>query len=160
MQKKQLESLKFLVSLGNCREFSHLTLLVIVQNNKRYTVQCIKINNITNHSGKKNLDYTALVRPILEYGAACWDPYKEGKIYALDRVQKKAAKFAHHLSEANWEPLPQCRKISRICALFKAYSGKRAWKFIGDRLQRPNYLSRIDHDWKIRNRRQRTDIGK
>jgi hypothetical protein len=22
------------------------------------------------------------------------------------------------------------------------------------------YLSRIDHDWKIRNRRQRTDIGK
>jgi hypothetical protein len=29
-----------------------------------------------------------------------------------------------------------------------------------DRLQRPNYLSRIDHDWKIRNRRQRTDIGK
>jgi hypothetical protein len=25
---------------------------------------------------------------------------------------------------------------------------------------RPNYLSRNDHDWKIRNRRQRTDIGK
>jgi hypothetical protein len=42
----------------------------------------------------------------------------------------------------------------------KAYSGERAWKFIGDRLQQPNYLSRIDHDWKIRNRRQRTDIGK
>ena len=37
---------------------------------------------------------------------------------------------------------------------------KRAWKFIGDRLQRPNYLSRTDHGWKIRNRRQRTDIGK
>jgi hypothetical protein len=36
----------------------------------------------------------------------------------------------------------------------------RAWKFIGDRLQRPNYLSRIAHDWKIRNRRQKTDIGK
>jgi hypothetical protein len=40
------------------------------------------------------------------------------------------------------------------------HSGERAWKVIGDRLQRPNYLSRIDHDWKIRNRRQRTDIGK
>jgi hypothetical protein len=34
------------------------------------------------------------------------------------------------------------------------------WKFIGDRLQQPNYLSRIDHDWKIRNRRQWKDIGK
>jgi len=28
------------------------------------------------------------------------------------------------------------------------------------RLQRPYYLSRVDHDWKIRNRRQRTDIRK
>ena len=34
------------------------------------------------------------MRPILEYGASCWDPYKEGQINALDRVQKIAAKFA------------------------------------------------------------------
>ena len=66
----------------------------------------------------------------------------------------------YHMSESNWETLSQRRKISRICALFKAYSGERAWKFIGDRLQRPNYLSRIDLDWKTRNSRQRTDIGK
>jgi len=43
----------------------------------------------------------SLVRPILEYGAACWDPYREGQISALDRVQKKAAKFAHHTSSSN-----------------------------------------------------------
>jgi hypothetical protein len=101
-----------------------------------------------------------LVHPILEYGSVCWDPYREGQIYTLDRVQKKAAKFAYHMSESKWETLLQRRKIAHICALFKAYSGERAWKFIGDRLQRPKYLSRIDHDWKIRNRRQRTDIGK
>jgi len=35
----------------------------------------------------------SLVRPILEYEGACWDPYREGQITALDRVQKKAAKF-------------------------------------------------------------------
>ena len=40
------------------------------------------------------------------------------------------------------------------------YSGERAWKVIGDKLQRPHYLSRIDHEQKIRSRRQRTDIGK
>jgi hypothetical protein len=34
----------------------------------------------------KSLAYTSLVRPILEYGAACWDPYREGQINALDRV--------------------------------------------------------------------------
>jgi hypothetical protein len=27
---------------------------------------------------KKNLTYTALVRPILEYRAVCWDHYREG----------------------------------------------------------------------------------
>jgi len=34
------------------------------------------------------------------------------------------------------------------------------WKAIGDRLQMPSYLSRVDHHWKIRARKQRTDIGK
>jgi len=28
-----------------------------------------------------------------------------------------------------------------------------------DRLQRPYYLSRVDHVWKIRDRKQRKDIG-
>jgi hypothetical protein len=73
---------------------------------------------------------------------------------------KKAAKFAYHMSESNRETLTQHRKISCVCALFKAYSGEQACKDIGSRLQWPNYLSRIVHDWKIRNRRQRTDIGK
>jgi len=45
-------------------------------------------------------------------------------------------------------------------ALFKAYSGERAWKAIGDRLRRSHYLSRVDHERKIRSRRQRTDIRK
>ena len=30
----------------------------------------------------------------------------------------------------------------------------------GDRLQTPSYLSRVDHHWKIRARKRRTDIGK
>jgi len=70
----------------------------------------------------------SLLRPILEYGAACWDPYRVGQISALDRVQKKAAKFAHHKNSPNWETLASRRKLSRICVLFKAYSGERAWK--------------------------------
>ena len=39
----------------------------------------------------KSLANTSLVRPVLEYGAACWDPCREGQINALDRVQKEAA---------------------------------------------------------------------
>jgi hypothetical protein len=41
------------------------------------------------NSNTKSLAYTTLVRLILKYGAAWWDPYREGQIYALDRVQKK-----------------------------------------------------------------------
>jgi hypothetical protein len=47
-----------------------------------------------------------------------------------------------------------------MCALYKAYTGDRAWKAIGVRLHAPSYLSRVDHCWKIRTRKQRTDIGK
>jgi hypothetical protein len=47
-----------------------------------------------------------------------------------------------------------------MCSLFKAYRGEKAWKEIGDRLPAPSYLSRVDHNWKIRARKQRTDVGK
>jgi len=91
----------------------------------------------------------SLVRPILEYGAACWDPYREGQISALDRVQKNATKFAHHTKSPNWETLASRRKLSRIYTLFIAYSGERAWKPVGDRLQRPHYVGRVDQEGKL-----------
>jgi hypothetical protein len=75
-------------------------------------------------------------------------------------MQKRAAKFANNTKEMGWETLTQRRAISRICALFKAYTGGRAWKTIGDRLLKPCYLGREDHSWKIRTRKQRTDVGK
>jgi hypothetical protein len=75
-------------------------------------------------------------------------------------VQKKAAKFAHHRNESNWETSTERRKLARLCALFKAHTGERAWKAVGDRLLTSYYLSRGDHAKKIRSRKQRIDIGK
>ena len=112
------------------------------------------------NSNTKSLTYRSFVRQILEYGTACWDPYREGQIRALDRVQKRAARFAQNSNRRNWETLTSRRKLLRICALFKTYSGERAWKPIGDRLKRPHYLSRVDHERKTRSLKQRTDIGK
>ena len=51
----------------------------------------------------KSLAYTSLVRPVLEYGATCWDPYRECQTSALDHVQNKAAKFAHLSGGSDWE---------------------------------------------------------
>ena len=121
-----------------------------------FTMRILKKRN----SNSKSLDYTSLERPILEYGAARWDPYKEGEISALDSVNKKADEFVHHTISQNWETFASRRKLSRICALIKAYFGEGAWKVMGDRLKRPHYLGMVDHERKIRITRQRTDIGK
>jgi hypothetical protein len=110
------------------------------------------------NSNTKSLAYTPLVCPILEYGVAFWDLYREGQVNALDR--KKEAKFANHTNDSVWETLGQSRKIARICARFKAYTGERASEAIGDRLQGPCYLSRDGHDRKIWGRKQGTDTGK
>ena len=113
------------------------------------------------NSNTKSLAYMSLVRPIIEYVAACWDPYRKGQISGLDRVQKKSDKFAHHKNSPNWETLASRRKLSRICAsLQSALWGARVeaywWQITAAT------LSEHGRSWKekIRNRRQRTDIGK
>jgi len=78
-----------------------------------FTMRILKKGN----SYTKSLAYMSLVHPILEYGAMCWDPYREGQISALDRVQKKVAKFAHHMNSPNWETLGSHRVIMHMCPL-------------------------------------------
>ena len=85
----------------------------------------------------KRLAYTTLARPILEYGAVCWDPHREGQVSALNRVRRKATKFANDINGSGGETLAQRRLITRIFAPFKAHTEGRAWKAIGDRLLKP-----------------------
>ena len=82
-----------------------------------FVIRIVKKGN----KNTKSLAYRSLVRPILEYGAACWDPYRECQISALDRVQNKAAKFAHHSGGSDWKSLAQRRKIAHVCALQRVY---------------------------------------
>ena len=81
------------------------------------------------------------------------DPFQKEQINVLDGVEKKLPKFANLTNNSNQETLVQRRKIAHICALYKGYSTEPTWETIGDRLQRPYYLSQVDHDWKITNRR-------
>ena len=41
----------------------------------------------------KKQSYTAIVRPTMEYASSCWDPYEQGHIEQLERVQNKADRF-------------------------------------------------------------------
>ena len=56
------------------------------------------------NNNMKRLAYMALVRPILKYGAVCWDP-RRGQVSSLNWVQKRAAKFANNINELGWETL-------------------------------------------------------
>jgi len=112
------------------------------------------------NNNTKHLANMALVRRIHEYEVVCWDPHREGKVSALNRLQNRAAKFANNINESGWETLAKRRLIARLCALFKAYTSGRAWKAIGNRLLKSWYLSRGDHNRKIRTRKQRTNVGK
>jgi len=62
----------------------------------------------------KSSAYTSLVRPVLEYGAARWDPRREEPINASDRVQNKAAQFTYRTKKSDWETLAQRRTIARL----------------------------------------------
>jgi len=62
------------------------------------------------------------MRPILEYGEVCWDRYREDQVSALNRFQKRAAKFANNINESGWETLAQHRLIARICAFFSKHT--------------------------------------
>ena len=78
----------------------------------------------------------------------------------LDRLQNKAAQFTNHTKNSDRETLAHRRTIARLCALFEVYCGERAWKVTRDRLRRAYCLRRVDHVREIRDRKQRTDIGK
>ena len=83
----------------------------------------LRVYSKKGNSSTKPLAYTALVRPKLEYGAVCWDPYREGQVSALNRVQKRAAKFANNIKESGWETLAQRRLVARLCALSRHTPG-------------------------------------
>jgi hypothetical protein len=67
---------------------------------------------------------------------------------------------SNHTNESGWETFSQRRLIALLWALYKAYTRSPAWKAIGNSLLKPCYLSKEEHSWKVRSRKQRTDVGK
>ena len=78
----------------------------------------------------KTTAYTTLVRPIIEYASCAWDPYRQGSINKLERVQRKAARFcigdykrdssvSQMLKDLEWDTLETRRERNRLTMLYK-----------------------------------------
>jgi hypothetical protein len=72
----------------------------------------------------KNRAFTSLVLPHLEYTSTVWDPYHKQDIQALEKVQRKGARFVtgkySMLNDLNWQPLQIRRKNKRLIVFHKA----------------------------------------
>ena len=76
--------------------------------------------------------YLAYIRPHLEYAVPVWDPYQQGLINSLERVQKFAPKvctknwssgYESLLQSCNLPTLASRRHYLKLCLLYQAVNG-------------------------------------
>ena len=82
------------------------------------------------NSNFKQTAYISLVRSVLEYSCAVWDPHLEKDISQIEKVQRNAARFVKGdynkqssvtsmMKELNWKSLQTRRREQRLTLLFK-----------------------------------------
>ncbi|KAL8602911.1 hypothetical protein ACOMHN_062606 [Nucella lapillus] len=98
------------------------------------TLGFIRRNLKIGNKKTKETAYKALVRPLLEYAASVWDPYTANEIEALEKIQRRAARWVVNrhrqtscvdtiLDSLNWPPLQQRRKKARLETFYKLHHG-------------------------------------
>ncbi|KAJ4439248.1 hypothetical protein ANN_07368 [Periplaneta americana] len=76
----------------------------------------------------------------------------------LDVERSKREDGNDTIKELRWETLENRRRKTRITSLYRAHLGQKAWVDITAQLEKPTYYGRNDHDFKIRCRKQKTDV--
>ena len=107
----------------------------------------------------KESAYRTLVRPLLEYSSAAWDPHTRVLIDGIERVQRRAARFVYNdfssmsegcvtnmLKDLKWPSLEVRRKAHRLTVMQQARLGYLSLS-IGDFLHPVRRQSRHTHEF-------------
>ena len=132
----------------------HIAMITFRENNvlgfiKRNLWNCLK--------SMKKTAYTTLVRPKLQYACSTWEPHYQKDKAALERVQRKAARFVTGnydrtasmtamLQDLKWDTLEAMRRHARLSTMFKMCHG-----FLDGNYLIPNRERRTrgSHDFKF-----------
>jgi len=152
----------------NLKWYHHIDQLISKSNRTLYVTRKVLHRAPTN---VKTVAYFALIRPLLEYASAVWDPKDRGLVSTLEMVQRKAARFCTNrygmtdsvtdmLSTLKWDSLELRRKANRLSLFSRVYSGGNGLEDLTARTRPPNYVSaRNDHQHKVAEIRCSKNVG-
>ena len=166
---EQLDSIKYLgVNItSNLHWGKHVDEIC----NKAYKILGLLRRNLSSCPREvKILAYKGLIRPILEYASAAWDPHQKFLQEKLEKVQNQATRFIASdyscdpgsmtkiLVDLKLEPLKERRKNSRLILFCKGLNHQAA--IPTGMLQRPKRQTRTMHAEHFINIPARTDTLK
>lgn len=125
-----------------------------------------RLVNATPHI--KLLAYKTFIRPVLEYGAAVWDPFTESNIKKLEMVQRKSVRFVFNcyswrtspsllLIKADLEKLQERRRMERLKLFYLIFHNKIGINKTVHIRQISEYAVRSHHSKKVLDYVNRTD---
>ena len=116
--------------------------------------------------------YKSLVRPILEYGAAAWDPHLSTQINKIESVQRRAARFVTGtplgdrdtsvtklIDGLGWRTLQERRLVTRLTMLYRAVHHQTAC-YIPDYFHPMSSGTRASHEQQYSSPQVRVDAYK
>ncbi|KAJ8875496.1 hypothetical protein PR048_023391 [Dryococelus australis] len=106
-----------------------------------------------------------MVRPMLEYAEAVWDPYVEVEVRELEKVQRKTARWVKGrpsvmMKEMGWSSLKDRRKVEWLVRMYRVVNEEGGWGGLHYKLSKGVFRGRGNNSEKLQRVWRRTERGR